>query len=216
MSVLKETESIDTLQAIVCDGTINNTRKNNGILRKMSEQLGRPLQWLVCQLHMNDLPFRKYSLQVDGKQMTGPAMSSGVIAKAIMFNPKDIPIVDFFPIAGKFVDAPGDVYKDLSTDQGYLLKACLTVQVRCDLHQYMPFLECLQPDNINHARLLTKASRVLCLYMSQTVPSKPLQGLVSFIVNVYGPTRFYIKFHSGCHDGSRNFFFLMKQCQKLN
>ena len=34
-------------------------------LRKIEEQLGRPLQWLVCQLHMNELPFRKYFSNVD-------------------------------------------------------------------------------------------------------------------------------------------------------
>jgi hypothetical protein len=216
MSVVKETESTDTLQAIVCDGTNNNTGKNNGILRKIEKQLGRPLQWLVCELHTNELPFRKYFSDVDGGQMTGPATSSGVIAKAIMFDPKDIPIVDFLPIAGQVVDVPDEVRKDLSTDQLYFMKACLTVQVGHDSSQYTPFLQCCQPGNLNHARWLTKASRVLRLYMSKTVASKSLQRLVSFIVNVYGPTWFHIKCHSGCQDGAKNFFFLMKQCQQLN
>ena len=151
MSVLKETESTDTLQAIVCDGTNNNTGKNNGILRKIEEQLGRTLQWLVYELHINELPFRKYFSHVDGGQMIGPATSSGVIAKAIMFDPKDIPIVDFVPIAGQVVDVPDEVRKDLSTDQEYFLKACLTVQVGRDSSQYTPFLQRCQPDNLNHA-----------------------------------------------------------------
>ena len=34
-------------------------------LRKTEEQLGRPLQWLVCQLRINELPFRKYFSRVD-------------------------------------------------------------------------------------------------------------------------------------------------------
>ena len=72
---------------------------NNSILRKIQEQLVRPLQWLVCQLHMNQLPFRKYFSHIDDGLMTGPITSSGVIAKVIMFYPKGIPIVDFFPIA---------------------------------------------------------------------------------------------------------------------
>ena len=53
MSVLKETESTDTLQAIVRDGTNNNTGKSNDIIRKLEEKPGRPLQWLVCLLHTN-------------------------------------------------------------------------------------------------------------------------------------------------------------------
>ena len=109
-----------------------------------------------------------------------------------MFDPKDISSVNFFPIAGKVVDVPDEVHKDLSTDQGYLpntlLKHCLIVQARRDSSQYMLFLECSQPGSINHARWLTKASYVLCLYMSQTIASKSLQRLVSFIGNVYGPT----------------------------
>ena len=80
MSVLKETESIDTFQAIVCDGTNNNTGKNNDKLRKIKVELRRP----------------------------------------------------FFLIAGKVVDVLNEVHKGLSTDQGYLLKACLTVQVGHD------------------------------------------------------------------------------------
>ena len=63
-----------------------------------------------------------------------------------MFDPNDIPVVDFFPIAGKVVDVPDEVHKDFSTDQGYLpnalLKECLTVQVGRDSSQYIPFLEC--------------------------------------------------------------------------
>ena len=216
MSVIKQTQSMDTLQAMVCDGTNNNTGKKNGILRKIEERLGRPLQWLVCQLHTNELPFRKYFSDIDGGQITGPATSSGEIAKAILFDPKDIPIVDFVPIAGQVVDVPDEVRIDLSTDQLYFLKACIAVQVGRYSSEYTQFIQCSQPGNVNHARWITKASRVLRLYMSKTVASKSLQRLVSFIVNVYGPTWFHIKCNSGCQDGAKNFFFLIKQCQQLN
>ena len=65
-----------------------------------------------------------------------------------MFYPKDIPIVDFFPIARNVVDVPKEVHKDLSTDQGYLpdtlLKECLTVQVGRDIKQYFTHTEHMQ------------------------------------------------------------------------
>lgn len=216
MSVINDTDSTESLQAVICDGTNNNTGKNNGIIRKMEEQLGRSLQWLVCELHTNELPFRKYFSDVDGGQTTGPATSSGVIARQLNFNPKDIPLADFVPVPGQVVDVPSQVSEDLSTDQVYFLRACLTVQVGYAASPYTTFLQCSQPGNISHARWLTKASRVLRLYMSQAVASKSLQRIVSFIVNVYGPTWFQIKCHSSCQDGARNFFFLMKQCQQLS
>ena len=84
----------------------------------------------------------------------------------------------FFLITGKVVDVSNEVRKGLSTDQGYLLKACLTVQVGHDSSQYTLFLECNQPGNINHARWLMKASQVLCFYMSQKVTLKTLQRLL--------------------------------------
>ena len=70
MPILRETESIDILQAIICEGTNNNTGKNNGILRKIEELLGRPLQWLVCHLHMKELPFKKRFPYFFGGQTT--------------------------------------------------------------------------------------------------------------------------------------------------
>jgi hypothetical protein len=60
MSVIVSTDSSSSLRAVVCDGTNNNTGKNNGIIRKLEENLGRPLQWLVCLLHCNELPFRTF------------------------------------------------------------------------------------------------------------------------------------------------------------
>ena len=124
---------------------------------KTKGQLGRPLKWLVCQLHMKKLPFRKYFFHVDCVQTTGPARSSGVIVKVILFNPKVILIVDFFPTAEKVVDVSDMVHKDLSTDQRYLLKAlqkeCLIVLLERDSSQYTLFTECSQPGSINNERL---------------------------------------------------------------
>ena len=87
----------------------------------------------------DELPFRKHFSHADDGQTTRPATSSGIIAKAIMFDPKDIPIVDFFPIAGKVVDVPNEVRKGLSTEQGYLLKGYLTVQVGHDSSCHFKF-----------------------------------------------------------------------------
>ena len=41
------------------------------------EELGRPLQWLVCLLHCNELPFRKYLSVVEGGNTSGPSSATG-------------------------------------------------------------------------------------------------------------------------------------------
>ena len=85
-----------------------------------------------------------------------------------MFDTKEAPTVDFFPFLKKVVDVPHKVRKELSTGQGYLLKARLVVLVGRDSSLYTPFLECCQPSNKNHSRMLTKASRVLQVYVTDS------------------------------------------------
>ena len=58
ISTITETNSLQTLSAVVCDGTVNNTGKWSGVIRRLEEGVGRPLQWLVCLLHANELLLR--------------------------------------------------------------------------------------------------------------------------------------------------------------
>src|ERR1043165_8512494 len=64
LSTITETNSLQSLGAVVCDGTVNNKSKRSGVIRRL-EGVGRPLEWLVCLLHANELPFRKYMSVVD-------------------------------------------------------------------------------------------------------------------------------------------------------
>ena len=57
LSVIRDTNSTESLSALVCDGTNNNTGKRNGIIRKLEESLGMLLQRVLCLLHFNALPF---------------------------------------------------------------------------------------------------------------------------------------------------------------
>jgi len=212
MSVIVETQSTDSLQAVVCDGTNNNTGVRNGIIRKMEEALGRPLQWLICLLHCNELPFRKFMSTVDKARTTGPSTSTGIISSSLEYDPKGLPIANFQPVSGQVAAIEESVKKDLSTDQLYFLKACLAVQSGRQGNADIAYFESRQPGNISHARWLTKANRILRLYMSKDVSSSTLTRTVSFILNVYGPAWFRIKNFSSCQDGAKHFFFIMKQC----
>ena len=109
LSVIRDTNSTESLSALVCDGTNNNTGKRNEIVRNLEESLGRPLQWLVCLLHFNKLPFRKYFATVDGGTTTGPLSSSGVIASVLDYDPKDLPIANFLPVSGKVGDTDENI-----------------------------------------------------------------------------------------------------------
>lgn len=216
MSLIHSTHSTSTLQALVCDGTNNNTGKHNGVIRNIEQSLSRPLQWLVCLLHANELPFRKLFMVVDGGETKGPKTSTGKIGAVLDFDPKNKPLVHFKPLVGKVGEIALCHQKDLSTDQLYLLRASLTVQQGYENSPYIPFLNSAQPGNLNLSRWLTKANRVLRLYMSDTKPSEALQRIVRFIVNFYAPAWFQIKCNPSCQNGAPNFFYFIQLYQHLD
>jgi hypothetical protein len=62
---------LDELDVIGCDGTVTNTGWKTGVIRQIEESIKRPLQWSVCLLHFNELPFRHLFQALDG-ETTGP------------------------------------------------------------------------------------------------------------------------------------------------
>jgi len=215
LSTITETNSLQTLGAVVWDGTVNNTGKRSGVIRRLEECVERPLQWFVCILHANELPLRKYMSVVDGGCTTGPSRSSGEVSMALNFDPKDLPTVNFKALDGKLNDLSDDMITNLSTDQIYFLKACLAVQQGYTASEHISFLQTAMPRNLNNAPWLTKANRILRLYMSQQNCFQQLYRITRFILNVHAPFWFNIKYHFSCLDGARNFFYLMKRCYEL-
>ena len=51
LSTITGTNSLKTLVAVICDRTVKNTIKRSGVIQRLEEGLGKPLQWLVCFLH---------------------------------------------------------------------------------------------------------------------------------------------------------------------
>ena len=49
---------LSSLRVIGSDGEVKNTGSHTGIIRRLEENLRRPLQHAVCQLHTNELPLR--------------------------------------------------------------------------------------------------------------------------------------------------------------
>ena len=89
-------ESLDKLVAIGCDGTNVKSGRVRGTIRLMEEELQKPLQWHVCQLHVNELPLRHLLIHIDGAT-SGPRAFTGKIGKAMPTCEK-LPIVVFTPL----------------------------------------------------------------------------------------------------------------------
>jgi len=93
LSVINETSSSETLTAVLCDSTNVNTGEFNGVIRRLETGLNRPLQWLICMLHLNELPFREVFSKVDGVT-SGPRGFHGDIGSRLNFNPMSLPLVN--------------------------------------------------------------------------------------------------------------------------
>lgn len=201
--------SLNSLLAFGCDGTNVNTGIKGGVLRLIELEVKRPIQWLVCQLHGNELPLRHLFHYFDGKT-TGPSTFSGPIGKLLETCEK-LPIIKYLPIK---VDSEMTSLKstDLSTDQKYLLDMCQAISSgECSLS-----LAHRQPGKLSHARWLTTANRILRLYVSTEKPSSALGDLVEFVMKVYAPIWFKIKSKPSCKDGARHLWLTIKLSRYLN
>ena len=87
VDVLAVKDSIDTILAILCDGTFTNTGWKDGMIAHTERVLMVVLLWLICQLHGNELPLRHYFDQCDGCFGTsGPDSFKGPIGQASRGN----------------------------------------------------------------------------------------------------------------------------------
>ena len=176
----------DEIKAIGCDGTVVNTGSKNGVIALIEQALGRPLQWIVCQLHANELPLRHLIIKLDGKT-TGPLGFTGNIGKQLK-DCEHLPIMKFEPIDAE--PLPIDT-EDLSTDQKYLLHAYQAVSTGvCSTS-----LQHWNPGKLAHSRWLTTANRILRLYMATKNPVENLKILVKYIMLIYVPIWFKTKRH---------------------
>ena len=71
-----------TLDAIGGDSTNANTGKDGGSFTHIEQMLERKLTWLVCFLHLNELPLRHLISDLDGKT-TSDHTFSGPLGKAL-------------------------------------------------------------------------------------------------------------------------------------
>ncbi|KAL4104290.1 hypothetical protein QTP88_019593 [Uroleucon formosanum] len=164
------------LSVIGCDGTVVNTGSEGGVIRLIEEQLNKPLQWVICQLHANELPLRHLFQHLDGKT-SGPHGFSGALGKQLE-NCHKLPVKKFKPIKGNMLFLETAI--DLSTDQKYLFDICVSIiNGECSID-----LARTNPGKQAHSRWLTTANRILRLYISTETLEKNLVTLTEFILKV--------------------------------
>ena len=193
--------NMNELEAIGCDGTATNTGRKNGVIRNIEVKIQRPLQWFICLLHFNELPFRHLFEYLDG-DTTGPASFCGEIGKQLPGCEK-LPVVHFEAIESEDIII---TKTDLSKDQQYLLDIITAIQTgHCT-----PDLAVKDPGPLSHSRWLTCANRILRLYISQLSPTNELKILASYIVKTYAPVWFDVKRYHSVKYGPKHIFKVVK------
>ena len=120
--LVRETESENTLQAVLADGTNVNTGWRNGAIIEVERNLEKNLQWLICLLHTNELPLRHLFTAMDGGHGTaGQKTFKGPLGQKLCGDVHQLPVVGLQSIS-TYVQQPTDeVQSDLSADQQLLL-----------------------------------------------------------------------------------------------
>ena len=128
LSVLSETDSVDSLAAIVYDGCATNTGKHSGVIRRLELALDRPLQWMICMLHLNELPFSRHLFEEIDGPTTGQKSFTGEIGKELNGDLRQLPISKFQTMNGLIDEIPKDVYVQLNSDQQYLYQMGMSIR----------------------------------------------------------------------------------------
>ena len=74
--------NLDSFNVIGCDNTNANTEAKEGVFTALEQSLGRPFQWYICLLHLNERPM-KYLMQYFDGVTSGPQSFSGQIGKEL-------------------------------------------------------------------------------------------------------------------------------------
>ena len=118
--------------------------------------LGRKLIWIVCGLHVNELPLRYLIENLDGKTSSGTGLS-GPLGKALE-KVGELPLNPCYEKIFTSADLPSmsdEVVNDLSEDQKHAFKLWAAIRSG-EMTSDLAAITC---GPINHSRWLTTANR---------------------------------------------------------
>ena len=127
-SVLEESNSVETLEAIILDNTPVNTGCEAGLVSVLERKMLKKIHTIGCFLHQNELPFRAVFKYLDGA-IRGPSSFTGPIGKLRCKDVHNLPQVDFEPISSSLDNHYSSITKieDLSNDLRLLLEYALGI-----------------------------------------------------------------------------------------
>ena len=177
------------------------TGKSKEFIISLETLIGRQLQWVICLLHLNELPFRHVFPNLDGVT-SEPDSFSGPIGRQLNGAVSEWKVVKFKSIQNaKFPVIPNSVIDDLSSDQYYAYRICSAVV----LESVDANLEFLEVGGLNHSRWSILECHILRFYVSQEKPISNLSTLAEFLIKVYFPGWFQIKFNNKITDGPKSY-----------
>ncbi|GBM32588.1 hypothetical protein AVEN_195550-1 [Araneus ventricosus] len=151
-------DDFSNLISLECDGNVVITAVFNGVIRRHEFKLHRPIQWIICLLHLNELLLR----HLFERKSSGPSSYTGDIGRNLKACEK-LPLVAFNSTE---CDLPGIDPTNLHCEQKYLLDICTAIRSGVGSSD----LAKRQPGTLNLARWLTTANRILTLYISTSNP----------------------------------------------
>lgn len=211
LDVTAEVEALESLLAILLDGTSVNVGWKSGLVAHVERELQRKLLMLSCMLHGNELPLRHLFIACDGGHGTsGPESFAGPLGQLAKGDIHLLNICTFTPIGSSLPDLPDTVWKDLSLDQKILYQYVKAIS-RGEVPDNLKTKKC---GPINHSRWLTLATRLLILYTRTPDPCAGLTTIVTFIQQVYAPMWFLLKKKPLFTDGPAALFTTMQLINK--
>lgn len=201
--------SLQNVIAIGCDGAPVNTGVENGIVRRFEELLGRPVQWIICILHLNELVFHRLFKFLDSSSSSPHGYSSDLGQQLLICE--TLKPVKFKRISLDVDQLPANIDQwNLTNDQKYLLEMAKAI----DAGYLSEKLSKQKPGKMHKARWVTTMSRILRVYVSFKNCPLVLQILVYYIMKIYIPVLLAIKDKPSFIHGSRHLHLLISLSQQ--
>ena len=193
-SWLQEHGATEDLVMIRGDSTSTNTGPAGGAIHYLEVRLGYKCHWLICLIHINELPFRHLMIKLDGKYIpksgwTGPIGKLIEKINTMIINPTFPALADTNDIR----EIPSEIADKLSTDQ----KNCYKLIMAIKTGKISPELANVKCGELSTARWLTTGQALLMLWMCDHGLTgevlRILEVLVRFCIDVYFKLYYDIK-----------------------
>ena len=138
-SAIKDTALVQKFKIVGSERIAVMTGKSKGFIASLKTLIGRPLQWVICLLHLNKLPLRHIFQNFDGVT-SGPDSFSGPIGRQLNGTVIEWKVVFKSIPNPKFPVIPNTLVDDLGSDQYYAYRICSAIMLG-SVNANLEFLE---------------------------------------------------------------------------